>query len=114
MKIFTSKFIFLYTADLLINYPDLLFRLREYHGTYAAGIGMLDLAKKASTQFKKPIMNTETGCYSLATPYDQAIKLHNSYGFGYTLWELMVSDCEDCADKRRQRITFLNFYKQFA
>ena len=61
-----------------------------------------DIAK-AKGVAKMQVFNSETGCYSLGTPYDQTVRVYDEKQVGFTLWELMVKDCEDCGDRRRQR-----------
>ena len=45
--------------------------------------------------------NSETGCIARASAFDQTIELAARNGIGYAVWELMISDCLDCADTRR-------------
>ena len=45
--------------------------------------------------------NSETGCIARASAFDQTIELAARNGIGYAVWELMISDCRDCADTRR-------------
>jgi hypothetical protein len=73
----------------------------SYHHTWKDGLANLNLARSFADWYKKPFFNSETGCISRANSYDQTIELHQMYGVGWVIWELMISECQDCVDTRR-------------
>lgn len=75
----------------------------RYHLTRASGVAVMQYVTNVGKMFDKQIFNSETGCYSIANPYDATIEVHNAFGIGWTIWELMVNECTDCADRRRTR-----------
>jgi len=74
-----------------------------YQQTFAEGLSSAEYGVSISHKYRKPVFNSETGCYSLGTAYDSTIRAYDQYSMGWTVWELMVSDCKDCADRRRER-----------
>jgi len=53
---------------------------------------MLDLAKELSAKYNKPLVNNEMCCIGRANPYDMSIELHDEYGIGFYLFELMIGN----------------------
>ena len=53
---------------------------------------MLDMAVELSKKYNKPLVNNEMCCIGRANPYDMSIQLHDEYGIGFYLFELMIGN----------------------
>ena len=51
---------------------------------------ILDMATSLSNKYGKPVVNNEMCCIGRANPYDMSIQLHDEYGIGWFLFELMI------------------------
>lgn len=50
----------------------------------------LEYAKQMSEKYGKPVLDNEMCCIGRANPYDMSIELHDEYGVGWYLFELMI------------------------
>ena len=62
----------------------------DYSATRARLRGVLDTALELGRKYGKPVVDNEMCCLARANPYDMAIQLHNEYGVGWYLFELMI------------------------
>ena len=53
---------------------------------------MLDMAVELGKKYNKPLVNNEMCCIGRANPYDMSIQLHDEYGIGFYLFELMIGE----------------------
>ena len=73
------------TADLV----DVIV-FHDYSTTRARLRGVLETAQELGRKYGKPVLDNEMCCLCRANPYDMSIELHNEYGVGWYLFELMV------------------------
>ena len=62
----------------------------DYSSTRARLREVLETAKELGRKYGKPIVDNEMCCLARANPYDMAIRMHNEYGVGWYLFELMI------------------------
>lgn len=62
----------------------------DYSATRARLRGVLETAAELGRKYGKPIVDNEMCCLARANPYDMAIQLHDEYGVGWYLFELMI------------------------
>ena len=62
----------------------------DYSATRSRLRGVLDTARALGQKYGKPIVDNEMCCLARANPYDMAIQLHDEYGVGWYLFELMI------------------------
>ncbi len=62
----------------------------SYASTRARLRAQLEMAQRLSKKYGKPILDNEMCCLCRANPYDMSIQLHNEYGVGWYLFELMI------------------------
>ncbi|MDE5740066.1 MAG: glycoside hydrolase family 5 protein [Bacteroidaceae bacterium] len=63
----------------------------DYSTTTAGMERSYEIAEKVAEKYKKPMLNSETGCMGRANPYDLAIQTCEKHGAGWYLFELMIS-----------------------
>ena len=73
----------------------------SYHDSWELGLEITELALSVARKHNKPVFNSETGCIARASAFDQTMEMAARNGIGFAVWELMISDCLDCADTRR-------------
>lgn len=73
--------------------PDLVdvLSFHDYSTTVAGMERSYEAAKKVAEKYRKPLLNSETGCMGRANPYDLAIQTCEKHGAGWYLFELMIS-----------------------
>lgn len=64
----------------------------DYSATRARLRGVLEMAVSLGKKYNKPIVDNEMCCLARANPYDMAIGMHNEYGVGWYLFELMIGE----------------------
>ena len=64
----------------------------DYSATRARLRGVLETAIALGRKYGKPIVDNEMCCLARANPYDMAIQLHDEYGVGWYLFELMIGE----------------------
>ena len=62
----------------------------DYSATRARLREVLKTARELGRKYGKPIVDNEMCCLARANPYDMAIQLHEEYGVGWYLFELMI------------------------
>ena len=62
----------------------------DYSATRRRLRGVLETAKELGRKYGKPVVDNEMCCLARANPYDMAIQLHDEYGVGWYLFELMI------------------------
>ena len=72
----------------------------SYHDSWELGLEITELALSVARRTSRST-NSETGCIARANAYDQTIEMAARNDIGYAVWELVISDCADCADTRR-------------
>ncbi len=73
------------TADLV----DVII-FHDYSATRGRMRKILERAKALGEKYNKPVLDNETCCLCRGNPYDMAIELHEEYGIGWYLFELMI------------------------
>ena len=73
----------------------------SYHDSWELGLEITELALSVARKHNKSVFNSETGCIARASAFDQTMEMATRNGIGFAVWELMISDCLDCADTRR-------------
>jgi hypothetical protein len=63
----------------------------DYSPTRADMADVINGAKTVAARLHKPLVLTETGCLGRANPYDMALEAYSKAGFGWYIWELMIS-----------------------
>ena len=53
---------------------------------------ILQMAANLSRKYGKPVLNNEMCCIGRANPYDMAIQMHEEFGIGWFLFELMIGE----------------------
>lgn len=73
--------------------PDLVdvLSFHDYSTTVAGMERSYEAAQKVAEKYRKPLLNSETGCMGRANPYDLAIQTCEKHGAGWYLFELMIS-----------------------
>jgi hypothetical protein len=71
-------------------YTDVL-SYHDYSPTIEQIDGYIEKAKAFSAKVNKPVFNTELGCIGRANPYDIALREYKKAGFGFYIWELMIT-----------------------
>ena len=73
--------------------PDLVdvLSFHDYSTTLAGMERSYEAAQKVAEKYRKPLLNSETGCMGRANPYDLAIQTCEKHGAGWYLFELMIS-----------------------
>ena len=61
-----------------------------YSSTRARLREVLEMAIALGKKYGKPIVDNEMCCLARANPYDMSIQMHNEYGVGWYLFELMI------------------------
>lgn len=64
----------------------------DYSATRARLRGVLETAKELGEKYGKPVLDNEMCCLARANPYDMSISLHEEYGVGWYLFELMIGE----------------------
>ena len=64
----------------------------DYFPTRKRMRDMLDMAVELSKKYNKPLVNNEMCCICRANPYDMSIQLHDEYGIGFYLFNLMIGN----------------------
>ncbi len=64
----------------------------DYSATRGRLRKILDMAKAIGEKYGKPVLDNETCCLCRSNPYDMAIQMHEEYGIGWYLWELMIGN----------------------
>ena len=64
----------------------------DYSATRARLRGVLETAIALGKKYGKPIVDNEMCCLARANPYDMSIQLHEEYGVGWYLFELMIGE----------------------
>ena len=82
------------------KYVDVL-TFHSYHATWEQGLQRTDEALYQARTLQKPVFNSETGCIARSNAFDQTMEMAIRNGIGFSVWELMISDCLDCIDTRR-------------
>jgi len=80
------------TIEQTANEVD-VFSFHDYSTTSAVRIKNYDLAQQLGKKYGKPVLQTETGCYARANPYDVVIKECQDRKVGWFLFCLMVKTC---------------------
>ena len=62
----------------------------DYSSTRARLRDVLETAARLGKKYGKPVLDNEMCCLARGNPYDMAIQLHNEYGVGWYLFELMI------------------------
>lgn len=62
----------------------------DYSSTRARLREVLEMAIALGKKYNKPIVDNEMCCLARANPYDMSIQMHNEYGVGWYLFELMI------------------------
>ena len=62
----------------------------DYSATRARLREVLETAISLGKKYGKPVVDNEMCCLARANPYDMAIELHDRYGVGWYLFELMI------------------------
>lgn len=62
----------------------------DYSATRARLRGVLETAIALGKKYGKPVVDNEMCCLARGNPYDMAIELHDEYGVGWYLFELMI------------------------
>lgn len=62
----------------------------DYSATRARLRDVLETAVSLGKKYGKPIVDNEMCCLARANPYDMSIEMHNAYGVGWYLFELMI------------------------
>ena len=62
----------------------------DYSSTRARLREVLETARELGRKYGKPIVDNEMCCLARANPYDMSIQMHNEYGVGWYLFELMI------------------------
>ncbi len=75
------------TADLV----DVII-FHDYSATRKRLHNVLDQAVALGKKYNKPVVDNETCCLVRSNPYDMAIELHEEYGIGWYLFELMIGE----------------------
>ncbi len=75
------------TADLV----DVIV-FHDYSSTRARLREVLKMAIALGRKYGKPIVDNEMCCLARANPYDMAIQMHDEYGIGWYLFELMIGE----------------------
>lgn len=70
-----------------------VFSFHDYSPTLAQIRKNYDRAEKFGKQYGKPVLQTETGCYARANPYDLVIKECQDRKIGWIVFCLMVKAC---------------------
>ena len=63
----------------------------DYTGLRSTIEAAYDTAQAYATRYKKPMMNTETGCIARANPYDLVLQIAEERHTGWYIFNLMVS-----------------------
>lgn len=73
--------------------PDLVdvLSFHDYSTTTAGMERSYEAAQRVAEKYKKPLLNSETGCMGRANPYDLAIQTCEKHGAGWYLFELMIN-----------------------
>ena len=64
----------------------------DYSATRARLREVLETAVALGKKYKTPVVDNEMCCLARANPYDMAIELHDQYGVGWYLFELMIGE----------------------
>lgn len=64
----------------------------DYSATRKRLSEVLSTAKSLGEKYGKPVLDNEMCCIARANPYDMSIQLHDEYGIGWYLFELMIGD----------------------
>lgn len=64
----------------------------DYSTTRKRLRGVLETAQELGRKYGKPVLDNEMCCLARANPYDMSIQLHNEYGVGWYLFELMIGE----------------------
>ena len=64
----------------------------DYSSTRARLREVLETARELGRKYGKPVVDNEMCCLARANPYDMAIQLHDEYGVGWYLFELMIGN----------------------
>jgi len=64
----------------------------DYSATRGRLHKILNMAKAIGEKYGKPVLDNETCCLCRSNPYDMAIQMHEEYGIGWYLWELMIGN----------------------
>ena len=64
----------------------------DYSATRARLREVLDTAVALGKKYNKPVVDNEMCCLARANPYDMSIGLHDEYGIGWYLFELMIGE----------------------
>ncbi len=75
------------TADLV----DVII-FHDYSATRGRLHRILDQARALGEKYNKPLLDNETCCLCRSNPYDMGIELHEEYGIGWYLFELMIGN----------------------
>lgn len=62
----------------------------DYSATRSRLRGVLESAAELGKKTGKPVVDNEMCCLARANPYDMSIQLHDEYGVGWYLFELMI------------------------
>lgn len=62
----------------------------DYSATRARLREALDMAVALGKKYNKPVLDNEMCCIGRGNPYDMAIEMHDEYGIGWYLFELMI------------------------
>ena len=62
----------------------------DYSSTRRRLREVLETAKELGRKYGKPVVDNEMCCLARANPYDMSIQLHDEYGVGWYLFELMI------------------------
>ncbi len=64
----------------------------DYSSTRARLREVLEMAIALGKKYNKPVLDNEMCCLARANPYDMSIQLHEEYGVGWFLFELMIGE----------------------
>ncbi len=62
----------------------------DYSSTRERLRGVLEMAIELGKKYGKPIVDNEMCCIARGNPYDMSIQMHDEYGVGWYLFELMI------------------------
>ena len=64
----------------------------DYSATRARLREVLETAVTLGKKYGKPVLDNEMCCLARANPYDMSIQMHEEYGIGWYLFELMIGE----------------------
>lgn len=64
----------------------------DYSTTRKRLRGVLETAQELGKKYGKPVLDNEMCCLCRSNPYDMSIALHDEYGIGWYLFELMIGE----------------------